>query len=292
MVSVVECIVVPLNAVGNHRKLWNRPRLASDTFESDHRRCQSVTGAHVDQLRGKPVVFWTRQPPEHDPAAVGLKRAVTPTSGLREIRYWREVTIHAVETDVNASLDELRAGNEYWTLRCLVRREVKQQRDCFNEQHPVTGSQRSSERRREQIHFLLHTPLSNLVDEFAAQFYDVVITAVGALAALGGVAKSYPSLTKEAIPAATSLLDAEDKRRRANAAGLLTGIADEYPSELQSVVPQATELLEDNDEKVRHNATSLLARVANEHPAAVEPATDALVARLDDDLAGTRLNAC
>jgi HEAT repeat protein len=43
---------------------------------------------------------------------------------------------------------------------------------------------------------------------------------------------------------------------------------------------------------VRHNATSLLARVANEHPAAVEPATDALVARLDDDLAGTRLNAC
>jgi|APHM01.1.fsa_nt_gi hypothetical protein len=115
---------------------------------------------------------------------------------------------------------------------------------------------------------------------------------VGVLAALGRVAKSYPGVAKEAIPAAVSLMDADDSRVRTNATGLLTDLAEEYPGELRSAVPQATELLKDDDERLRHNLTSLLARVANEHPAVVEPATDALVARLDDSLAGTRLNAC
>ena len=41
--------------------------------------------------------------------------------------------------------------------------------------------------------------------------------------------KYYSAVMKEAVPAAVSLVDAGDNRRRANAAGPLTNLADECP---------------------------------------------------------------
>ena len=115
---------------------------------------------------------------------------------------------------------------------------------------------------------------------------------VGALAALGYVAKAYPYVAEQTILTAKSLLAAENDKLRTNAAGLLADLATQHADDLRNVVPQAIDLLDDTGEKAQYNATSLLARVADEQPDAAEAATEGLIDVLDADMAYTRANAC
>jgi hypothetical protein len=115
---------------------------------------------------------------------------------------------------------------------------------------------------------------------------------MGALAVLGTLSKEYPHVAEDTISTVSELLDAEQYKLRANAAGLLADLSNEYPAKVRPSVSRVIELLDDDDEKVRYNATSILARVAKEYPENVEPAVPSLIEALAEDFAYSRANAC
>jgi len=115
---------------------------------------------------------------------------------------------------------------------------------------------------------------------------------VGVLAGLGRLTKQHPAMTKEIIPTARGLLDADDTYVASNAAGLLADIADEYPEAVAPAVDSVVQLLDHEDTQLRYNAVAVLTRVAKVDPEAVEPLIPELIDLLDDEFVDTRFNVC
>lgn len=137
----------------------------------------------------------------------------------------------------------------------------------------------------------LRPAASTLVDALADASLDTTAR-LNATAALGRTANEFPDAAVEAVDVLCDLLDAEDYRLRANAAGVLSDVATVHAGTLVPHVKDLVPLLKSDDDYTLVNTTAALARVAETEPSAVDHTTERYIALLDHDHRLVRLNAC
>lgn len=115
---------------------------------------------------------------------------------------------------------------------------------------------------------------------------------LNATATLGRVVGEYPDAGLAAVEDLCNLLEADDHRLAANAAGVLGDLAQVHTGELVPYVDDLAPLLEADDDYTLVNTTAALSRVAATAPEAVEELADRFVDLLDHEHDLVRLNAC
>lgn len=111
------------------------------------------------------------------------------------------------------------------------------------------------------------------------------------------IAANYP---EEVLPAVdvlvggvtAELLERDDPKIRANAAGSLGDLATGHPDTVIDYSSDVARLLTDDDPEVRRNASITLLRAGEADPAAVRAEHEQLEAALDDDDPEVRANVC
>jgi len=117
-------------------------------------------------------------------------------------------------------------------------------------------------------------------------------TRLNATAALGRVVDEYPDVGPEIVDDVAVLLDADDVKLRANAAGLLSDLTKHDPLAAEPNLDRLVELVTVDDDYTRINASAAVSRLAEVAPHVIAPHADTFATLLEDGRELVRLNAC